>query len=122
MNIPTRNRLLIRMILLPLAGLFIAASASAQTIGFERDRGREMLNVIKNDIKRNYYDATFHGIDVDARFKAAEEKIKQASTVGQIQAVIAQALVDFNDSHLFFIPPEKANRTEYGWRTSESDF
>lgn len=36
---------------------------------FDRDRARTMLNVIKGDIKKNYYDPTFRGIDLDARFK-----------------------------------------------------
>jgi len=93
-----------------------AARSTAQTIAFERDRGRSILSEIKSDIKKNYYDPTFHGVDLDARFKLAEEKIKQATSVGQIQAIIAQTLVDFDDSHLFYIPPEKANRMEYGWQ------
>src|SRR2546421_2570268 len=98
--------------------LFMAgvSPSAAQTLGFERERGRDMLAAIKDDIKKNYYDPKFHGVDVDARFKAAEEKIKQATSVGQIQAIIAQALVDFDDSHLFYIPPERASRTEYGWQ------
>jgi len=64
-------------------------TVAGQTIGFERERGRQMLSVIKEDIKKNYYDPKFHGIDLDARFKAAEEKIKQANSVGQVQAIIA---------------------------------
>ena len=91
-------------------------TVAGQTIGFERERGRQMLSVIKEDIKKNYYDPKFHGIDLDARFKAAEEKIKQANSVGQVQAIIAQVLVDFNDSHLYFLPPQKASRTDYGWQ------
>ncbi len=90
--------------------------AHSQTLDFSRERGRQMLNVIKSDIQKNYYDPNFHGIDLNARFKAADEKIKQANSVGQIMAIIAQVLVDFNDSHLYFIPPGKASRTEYGWQ------
>jgi carboxyl-terminal processing protease len=116
MNKYIRNRFIKGLAMAPALGLLVVASATAQTIGFERERGRQMLNVIKADIKKNYYDPTLHGIDIDARFKAADEKIKQAGTVGQVQAIIAQTLIDFDDSHLFFIPPEKANRTEYGWR------
>ena len=97
-------------------GSLAVQTAVGQTLGFERERGRQMLSVIKEDIKKNYYDPKFHGVDLDARFKAAEEKIKQANSVGQVQAIIAQVLVDFNDSHLYFIPPEKASRTDYGWQ------
>lgn len=90
--------------------------AKGQNLNFERQRGSQMLSVIKEDIGKYYYDPGFHGIDLDSRFKMADEKIKQATSVGQIQAIIAQVLVDFDDSHLFFIPPGRANRTDYGWQ------
>lgn len=103
-----------------LAGLLFASGllhpVSTQTLDFERQRGLMILDTLKSDIKKNYYDPKFRGIDLDARFKAAEEKIKKAQSVGQVQAIIAQTLVDFNDSHLFYIAPGKASRTEYGWR------
>jgi C-terminal processing protease CtpA/Prc len=92
------------------------AAARAQSIGFDRDRGRAMLGQIKSDIKKNYYDPTFRGVDLDARFRQAEEEIKQATTLGQITGAIAQALLDLNDSHTFFIPPAQATRADYGWQ------
>jgi hypothetical protein len=60
-----------------------------------------MLGVIKSDVKKNYYDASFHGIDIDARFMEADEKIKAATSISQVLAIIAQTLMSFNDSHLF---------------------
>jgi carboxyl-terminal processing protease len=74
-----------------------------------------MLNVIKGDLKKHYYDPTFRGMDVDARFKEAEEKIKVATSQGQIFGIIAQALVDLDDSHTYFVPPGRSFTTEYGW-------
>lgn len=90
--------------------------AQAQTIGLERERGRMILGAIKKDIKDNYYDPTFHGVDLDARFKAADEKIKSATSNGQIFRIIAGALDVLNDSHTFMIPPERSARTDYGWQ------
>jgi C-terminal processing protease CtpA/Prc len=75
-----------------------------------------MLRVIKEDLKKNYYDPTYHGIDLEARFKAADEKLKTATSVGQLMGIVAKVLLDFDDSHTFFIPPERADRTEYGWQ------
>lgn len=95
----------------------LRSSASAQTFDrIERERARDMLSAVKDDIKKNYYDTTYHGIDVDARFKAADEKMKQATSLGQSLGIIAQALLDFNDSHLFFMPPARPETIEYGWR------
>ena len=75
-----------------------------------------MLKVIKEDIKRNYYDATYRGMDLDARFAAADEKMKGATSLGQIFGIIAQAMADLNDSHTFFIPPSRITKTQYGWQ------
>lgn len=92
-------------------------SALAQPdLNFQRERGRAMLRTIKDDLKKNYYDPNFRGMDVEARFGAADAKIKEAESVGQVFGIIAQALIDLNDSHTFFLPPSRANRTEYGWQ------
>jgi C-terminal processing protease CtpA/Prc len=103
-----------------LFGLLMCGSlqlSHAQQFGaLERDRAGVMLNSVKNEIKKNYYDPTFHGVDIDARFKAAGDKIKQSTSLGQVFAIIAQAVLDLNDSHTFFIPPERAVSVEYGWQ------
>lgn len=100
--------------------LFVLAAAGiaeAQSFsGQDRDRVRGMLDVIKGDIKKNYYDPTFHGIDIEARFKEADEKIKTVDSLSQAYGVIAQALSEFNDSHLFFFPPPRPARADYGWQ------
>ena len=81
----------------------------------DRDRGLSMLGIIKDRLKKNYYDPNFRGMDLDARFKTAEDKVKEATSVGQIFGVIAQVLADLDDSHTFFIPPSRSYDTEYGW-------
>ncbi len=95
---------------------FVSVVAQNAPTAFDRDRARTMLNVIKSDIKKNYYDPTFRGIDLDARFKQAEEKINTATSQGQILGIIAQALIDFDDSHTYFIPPSRPFTTDYGWQ------
>ncbi|HEX8146634.1 MAG TPA: S41 family peptidase [Pyrinomonadaceae bacterium] len=119
-----RRRALVRAFLLPVLAAAVLVSAAPrrpalaqQVDGFERGRWKDALNVIKDDIKKNYYDPNFHGIDLDAHFKKAEEKMKQAQSIGQLFGIIAQALLDFDDSHLFFLPPGRASRFDYGWRT-----
>lgn len=98
--------------------LLIGTSLSVfgQTIDYERGRHKDMLNIIKSDVKKYYYDPNFRGIDIEARFKTAEERIKKANSIGEMSAIIAQVLVDFNDSHLRFFPPGKANKSEFGWQ------
>jgi hypothetical protein len=93
----------------------LAGSVCAQDISYERDRHRSMLTVIVEDVKKNYFDPHLKGIDIDAKFKAADEKIKQATTIGQMSGIVAQFLLDFDDSHLFFLPPGKQNHVDYGF-------
>jgi C-terminal processing protease CtpA/Prc len=97
--------------------MLLAPTANGQELsGFDRDRGRQMLRIIKSDIQKDYYDPTFRGIDLDAHFRTADEKLKQATSLGQLFGIIAQTLIDFNDSHLIFLPPSRSSRYEYGWR------
>jgi len=90
-------------------------SASVCAQGFdriERERAISMLGNIKDELKKSYYDPSFRGMDVDARFKIAEEKIKQASSLAQAFGIIAQALLDLNDSHTSFAPPSRSVSTD----------
>jgi C-terminal processing protease CtpA/Prc len=75
-----------------------------------------MLKMIRLDIEKHYYDPNFHGIDLRERFGQADERIKNAKSNSEIFGVIAQALLDFDDSHLFFIPPARVAKVEYGWQ------
>ena len=88
----------------------------SQISSSDRDRGVIMLKAARDDIRKNYYDPTFRGIDLDARTKLAEEKIKQAKSNGEMFGIIAQMLLEFNDSHTIFLPPPRSARIEYGWQ------
>ena len=81
----------------------------------ERERAKQMLKDIERSVRDNYYDKTFRGIDLAAHFEAARGKLEAAVSVGHAYAVIAQALIDFDDSHLYFIPPPRPSTYEYGW-------
>lgn len=111
----TAVRALISVVCLLACGSLQVATAQSVS-GADRDRGRSMLKAIKEDIKKHYYDPAYGGMDVDARFAAADEKMKQAASLGQVFGIIAQAMVDLKDSHTFFVPPTRITKTEYGWQ------
>jgi len=75
-----------------------------------------MLALVRDYIKEYYYDTTYHGMDLEARFKAAEAKIGEAQSLSQVLGVIAQAVTELNDSHTFFIPPPRPVDVDYGWK------
>ena len=104
--------LLIFIFLLGPAHTALSQSLSSQ----DRDRGVVMLKAVRDDIKKNYYDPSFHGIDLEARTTFAEERIKQAKTNAEVFGIIAQFLLEFKDSHTIFLPPQRNARIEYGWQ------
>jgi len=94
---------------------FIPKARAQKVESKDRDRGQSMLMRIKDELKKNYYDANFRGMDLDARFATASAKIKEAASVGQILGIIAQVLIELDDSHTFFLPPQHQTRVDYGW-------
>jgi C-terminal processing protease CtpA/Prc len=102
----------------------LAAGLSAQqpppkTISnFDRGASLTMLKQVKIDLKENYYDTAFRGMDVEKTFAEAEQRLRNAGSVNETVATIAEVLMRLNDSHTIFIPPDRAARVTYGWRAS----
>ncbi len=110
---------LVAFTLVGLGALLITVASEAygqKLTKFEIEQGREMLRKVKSEFTKNYYDPTFHGMDPDERFKLADEKMKSAESSGQVLGIIAQLLLDLNDSHTLFVPPMRTSRVEYGWQ------
>jgi C-terminal processing protease CtpA/Prc len=89
---------------------------TSQTLSKD-DRGHaiEMLRKVKDDLKKNYIDPNFKGIDLDDRCREAEEKIQQATSHGQLWGVIAQVLLDFDDPNTWFWPPYFMRLPDFGF-------
>ena len=96
--------------------LFSAQNIFAQLDRIEKDRAKNMLKEMVNQIENKYYDPDLRGIDIKAKEKAAMEKINDATSLGQAFGIIAQLALDFEDSHTFFIPPARPAKIEYGWK------
>jgi len=108
------RRILTGLVFLLVTGAVMPAQS--QVSGPDRERGHVMLDQVKDDIKESYYDPSFHGLDLDARFKAADQMLNKATSLGQVFGIIAQTVVGLNDSHTFFVPPEQTVRSDYGWQ------
>jgi len=79
-------------------------------------RVQQMLKDSYTEVKKNYYDKTYHGLDWDAKYHEFDEKIKQVTTLGQGFSLVAALMLTLDDSHTFFIPPKRPVRVEYGFR------
>lgn len=117
-NLARRSfRLGLTLLLAAGAAALAAAWGSAQELrDSDRVRGRTMLKVIKKELQNRYYDPAFGGLDLDERFQRAEAEVESATSLGHMLGIIAQAVLDLDDSHTAFIPPGRVGKFEYGWR------
>lgn len=81
----------------------------------ERGWAQDMLKTVSNDIKKNYYDPTLHGVDWDAKVAVAQQKIDTAPSLGAAVSYIATLVDSLNDSHTNFYPPSRAHSYDYGF-------
>src|SRR5262249_43200384 len=101
------------------AVLSVSCSAIAQEPKIQegqRELAADMLQDVHKDVKSDYYDPKFHGVDIEARYKQAGEFIKSATSFNQAMGAVAWYLEPLNDSHTFFVPPTRAFHLDYGWR------
>ena len=76
---------------------------------------REILHRVQQVLRSTFFDATYKGIDLKAHFKTVQDKVDAASSTNMAYALIAQSLLDLNDSHTFFVPPMRPEKYNYGW-------
>lgn len=83
--------------------------------GQMRDRGRLMLEYVRKDIEKHYYDSTFQGIDLSAAYARADSQLLTARDNNHLITIIAQFVSLLNDSHTNFYPPDRAATINYGF-------
>ena len=81
----------------------------------QRSHMREIIHRVQQALRGTYYDETFKGVDLKEHFKAVQAKVDAATSPNMAYALIAQSLLDFNDSHTYFVPPMRPEKYEYGW-------
>lgn len=106
-----------------LAGLVLLSGAAAQaqssTSSFshaDRNRVQQMLSMVEQDVVDNYYDRSFHGVDIKSRYKKYSEKIDSAPSLSASFRVVAAFLAGLHDSHTYFDPPQRTYDFFYGFR------
>ena len=90
-----------------LVGIFLAVAgmSRAQQIS-QQDRAdaREMLRMVADDVRKNYYDPSLLK-EFESRVTEADAQIKTVPLLGQAFAMIGWALDGLHDSHTRFLPP-----------------
>ncbi len=94
----------------------LAAPSMAQLSGLDRQRAQTVLDGVASDIRKEYYDPKFHGIDWEAKVAEAKAGIAKANSWNAAMIEIAVLTDSLNDSHTAFFPPQPQVRTDYGWQ------
>jgi len=81
----------------------------------ERHIVETVLGDVIQDVRSNYYDPKYHGVDLDALFKEAKERVKAAKSYNQALATVAWVLRQLDDSHTYLVPPRRAHKRIYGY-------
>jgi C-terminal processing protease CtpA/Prc len=97
-----------------IVGLLVGAARS-QIASLDRGRAEAILQDIASDVRKNYYDPKFHGIDWDAGVAETKNRIAKATSWDTAMLEIAALTNQLNDSHTNFIPARTPLWVDYGW-------
>lgn len=87
----------------------------ADDLGQDRERYRNMLNLVSKDIEKNFYDPALKGLDWKALTEQARQKIDAATSPGAMLTAIYALTDKLQDSHTKFIPPSHVYRPLFGF-------
>lgn len=76
----------------------------------------DMLHDAYNDVKKNYYDPQYHGVDLDARYHEFETRLAAVTTLNDGMRIVQGFLDGLNDSHTYFVAPMRPFAYESGFR------
>ena len=110
-----RCNILLLAALLSIAAPAAIAQQQQKINAFDLDKVQTMLKAAYNDVKKDYYDPKYHGIDLDARYHEVDGKLKTAASLNEGMRLVAAFLDAFKDSHLFFDPPMRPYAIESGF-------
>lgn len=116
MSASTKRMQLMLALSLGVGGAVLTAQAPQTMSVNEQQRAKNMLHEAYDVVKKNYYDPKFHGVDLDARLKEFDEKLKAAPTMSVGLTLVAGFLDGLKDSHTFFQPPSRSFSLDYGYR------
>jgi C-terminal processing protease CtpA/Prc len=94
-----------------------AGFAQTGLSSYDRNRAKQMLSDIGDDVRKHYYDPAFHGVDWDAVVRQEQKKIDNSANMNEALSHVAAALDALNDSHTFFLPPRRPFTHDYGWES-----
>lgn len=74
-----------------------------------------MLRQVYVEVRNNYYDPSFHGIDLDATYHRYDAMLNSPVSLNEGLRIIAEFIGTLRDSHTLFIPPARTPRSAPGF-------
>ncbi len=82
----------------------------------DRRLAESMLRDADADVRKHYYDSTFHGMDWPARVQEARKNIASARSMDDAVSEIAALLDSLHDSHTSLLLPPRTQIHDYGFQ------
>jgi C-terminal processing protease CtpA/Prc len=101
--------------LIPSAALAQQPPAQQKLSSFDLQRAHEFLRQAYDEVRKNYYDPTFHGVDIDKSYQQYNARLDAAKSINETFRVIAAFMSSLHDSHTFFVPPSRTNPSTPGF-------
>ena len=79
------------------------------------EKAHLMLRQTYEEIRKNYYDPQYHGLDLGKDFEQFNTRIDSARSANETFRIIAAFTLSLHDSHVFFQPPVRSNRSTLGF-------
>jgi carboxyl-terminal processing protease len=110
-----RSRCAVSVILL--VGLFfpVLPLNAQRPISFERDRMKDILNVVSKRVEVNFYDSKLKGVNWKQLTQEARDRIDKADNVSDMVTAIFVLVDKVKDSHTKFLPPGRVNLPKFGF-------
>jgi len=110
-----RTKLLVAIFLAYLVAA-VCTSAQEKVNRVEQEQARAILHQVEETIEKNYFDPTFRGIDLHARFREASKKLNDVPNLVAGLGVVVSAVEGLSDSHTIFVPPARNVVVDSGWQ------
>src|SRR5580704_17889994 len=102
-------------LLVSLVSVLPSSAQQPKLNAFDALIAHDMLREAYDDVKKNYYDPQYHGIDLDARYHQFETRLASVSSLNAAMLDVQAFLDGLKDSHTFFVPPPRPFSFETGF-------
>jgi C-terminal processing protease CtpA/Prc len=97
-------------------GRIAAGQQPKRLDSFQLARAHMMLRTVYDEIRKNYYDPTFHGVALENTYARVDNALDNSATNTDAFFLIATFVSTLQDSHTFFVPPERIRRMDRGFQ------